>query len=121
MEQVTVEWRATKQFDLTWAWCEVVESYGVEEAKNAQATWAFALWGRYGMYDFLEAVEDIDDKLKIEELYLSLLDELPIAGLIDRLEHLHRAVPPEAPLPGLPSTCPRPAYASATGTFQQRL
>ena len=110
IEQVTIEWRATKQYDLTWAWCEVVESYGVEEARNAQATWAFALWGRYGMYDFLEAVEDIDDKLKIEELYLSLLDELPIAGLIDRLEHLHRAVPPEAPLPD----CPAPVQDQRT-------
>ena len=50
------------------------------------------------MYDVIEQImqiEEIDHKLHIEEQYLELLYELPIAGLLDRLERLHRAVPPE--------------------------
>ena len=104
--QATTNWCASPQHDLTWAWCEAVEGFSDDPERHSQAIWAFALWGRTGMYDFLDTVEDIDCKLQIEDSYLTLLYELPVAGLIDRLEHLHRAVPPETPLPSCPEHAP---------------
>ena len=89
--------------DLTWMWCEVVEAYADDPLQHAQAMWAFALWGRTRLYDLLDDIEDVDQKLDIEKQYLELLYELPVAQLIDRLERLHRAVPPSAPLPEIPN------------------
>ena len=93
--QATQDWCDLPEHDLTWAWCEVVEGYSDDSSRHAQAIWAFALWGRTGMYDRLDTVDDIDCKLQIEDAYLTLLYELPVARLVDRLERLHRAVPPD--------------------------
>lgn len=98
----TTTWSDTGAHDLTWMWCEVVEQYAADPLHHAQAMWAFALWGRSRLYDLLDEIEDVDKKLYIEKQYLDLLYELPVAKLIDRLEHLHRAVPPDAPLPEVP-------------------
>jgi uncharacterized damage-inducible protein DinB len=98
----TKKWSADDENDLSWMWCEVVEDYAADSVQHAQAMWAFALWSRTRLYDLLDEIDDVDHKLYIEKQYLELLYELPVAKLVDRLEHLHRAVPPEAPLPDVP-------------------
>ena len=89
--------------DLSWRWCETVELYNTDPLRHAQAIWAFALWGRTRLYDLLDEIEDPDQKTSVETQYLDLLYELPVAKLVDRLEQLHRAAPPVAPLPEVPN------------------
>ena len=81
-----------------------MELYNTDPVQHAQAIWAFALWGRTALYDLLDEIEDVDQKISIETQYLDLLYELPVAKLVDRLEQLHRAAPPEAPLPEVPNS-----------------
>ena len=47
------------------------------------------------MYDLLERILDPDLQLQIEQQYLDLYNELPVGSLLDRLERLQRAVPPD--------------------------
>ena len=91
----TRAWCQEPHHDLSWLWCEIVEEFAHDSALHLQALWAFALWGRASMYDFLDSVDDIDTTVLIEQECLHLLDELPISDLLDRLERLHRAVPPD--------------------------
>ena len=102
----TLAWSSEPNADLTWTWCEIVEEYASDAERYPHALWAFALWGRTSMYDVIEQIEEIDHKLSIEEQYLELLYELPIAGLLDRLERLHRDRPPEP----APAAEPAPAH-----------
>lgn len=98
ISSATLAWSSEPTYDLTWTWCEIVEEYASDAERYPQA-----LWGRTLMYDVIEQIEEIDHKLHIEEPYLELLYELPIAGLLDRLERLHRAVPPEPSPPVEPA------------------
>ena len=99
----TLTWCSSPTDDLTWIWCEIVEAYNQDDVQHSQAIWAFALWGRTAMYDIIDQVEDIDQKLLIEEQYMQFIYELPVASLLDRLERLHRAAPPHVPMPEAPS------------------
>ena len=100
----TRQWCADDTQDLSWRWCETVEIYNTDPVRHAQAIWAFALWGRTRLYDLLDEIEEVDQKISIETQYLDLLYELPVAKLVDRLEQLHRAAPPGAPLPEVPTS-----------------
>jgi Fe2+ or Zn2+ uptake regulation protein len=113
----TRQWCEEDQHDLSWRWCETVELYNTDPVQHAQAIWAFALWGRTMLYDLLDEIEDVDQKISIETQYLDLLYELPVAKLVDRLEQLHRAAPPEAPLPEVPNpTSDQRAYLPLEST-----
>jgi len=112
ISSATLAWSSEPTYDLTWTWCEIVEEYASDAERYPQALWAFALWGRTSMCDVIEQIEEIDHKLHIEEQYLELLYELPIAGLLDRLERLQRAVPPEPspPVEPAPAHDHRPVF-----------
>lgn len=95
LSDATLQWCTDPTCDLTWTWCEIVEEYHHDDAQHSQAIWAFALWGRVSMYDVIDQIDDVDHKIHVEEQYLQLIYEMPVAGLLDRLERLHRARPPE--------------------------
>ena len=114
LSAATLNWCLDPTCDLTWTWCEIVEEYHQDAALHSQAIWAFALWGRVSMYDVIDQIDDVDHKLHVEEQYLHLVYEMPVAGLLDRLERLHRAAPPApSTLTEPPSACdyrqPQPA------------
>ena len=83
--------------DLAFLWTEVVAAYECQDEPiwEMHAIWAFGLWGRVCLYDLLDSIEDPDVQLTIESTYLDVLDGLPVSPLLDRLERLHRARPPE--------------------------
>ena len=98
MTQAALTWNADVQPPLSNLWCEIIDSYAVQgHDVHHQAIWAFALWGRECLYDIPEQSDDVDLFLHIEKEYLTLLDDLPVSDLIDRLEKLQRARPPEDP------------------------
>jgi hypothetical protein len=124
----TIAWSSEPNSDLTWIWCEIVEEYASDAERYPHALWAFALWGRTSMYDVIEQIEEIDHKLHIEEQYLELIYEFPIAGLLDRLERLHRDRPPEpapaaepAPVPDHRRHLPLEPISSAFDNSEQLL
>ena len=78
--------------DLAFLWTEELAKFAPHEM---QATWAFGLWGRMCLYDLLDVIEDPDLQLVVEKTYLDTADALPVSSLLDRLERLHRAHPPE--------------------------
>ena len=103
LNQVTQRWvdSDAPAADLPRVWGDVIDAYdGDGPEQHSLAIWAFGLWGRYQMYDFIEAIEDPDIQQAIETQYLQLLDDLPVSQLLDRLERLHRFVPPD-PRPDL--------------------
>eukprot|EP00435_Cladocopium_sp_Y103_P020974 s3999_g5.t1 len=103
----TGAWLLDPESDLSWIWCEIIEHYADQgESLHLQAMWAFALWGRYELYDVLDTIEDVDQKQHIESEYLQLTSDLPIADLLDRLERLQRAVPPASISQSVPVTAP---------------
>eukprot|EP00435_Cladocopium_sp_Y103_P058241 s483_g20.t1 len=103
----TTSWCDTPDHDLSWAWCEVIEQYAASaDSVHLQAMWAFALWGRQGMYDLIDAIDDVDHKLHIEEKYLELASDLPLTALLDRLDRLQRAIPPDPECPPPPVPAP---------------
>ena len=82
--------------DLAYLWSCVVHDFACGDAqKEMHAIWAFGLWGRSCLYDLLDTIEDPDCQQAIEKVYLDMMDDLPVSGLLDRLERLHRAVPPD--------------------------
>ena len=62
-----------------------------DSLRGMHAIWAFGLWGRTCMYDEISKIEDPDIQMSVEQQYLSMLDDLPVSALLDRLEKLHRA------------------------------
>eukprot|EP00435_Cladocopium_sp_Y103_P009264 s426_g2.t1 len=103
----TRAWLEDVDSDLSWIWCELIEQYADRgDDVHYQAMWAFALWGRYEMYDVIDTVDDVEHKAHIEDHYLQLTNDLPVADLLDQLERLQRAVPPASVSQSLPVTLP---------------
>ena len=103
LSNATLAWCSDSTCDLAWTWCEIVDEYSQDDMQHSQAIWAFALWGRVSMYDVIDKIDGVDYKLHVEEQYMQLVYEMPVAGLLDRLERLHRAVPPDSPAPTTPT------------------
>ena len=110
LRSITIQWTlAPAPGDaLAFAWCDYIDSFdATDHSQYLLALWSFGIWGRTGVYDLIAEVEDPDLQSEIEKQYLMLLDDLPISALLDRLERLHRFVPPAIPVTPLEVTLDR--------------
>ena len=80
---------------LAFQWSTLIDGFDdpQDPLRGMHAIWAFGLWGRTCMYDEISKIEGPDVQMSVEQQYLSMLDDLPISSLLDRLERLHRATP----------------------------
>lgn len=80
---------------LAFQWSSLIDNFEEphDPLRSMHAMWAFGLWGRTCMYEEISQIEDPDIQISVEQQYLSMLDDLPVSSLLDRLEKLHRATP----------------------------